>query len=170
MILVSVGTTSPFNRLVRTLDFWAQIPHNRNVFAQIGIATYQPKNIEHIDFFASDIMRDEQYQNASLLVCDLSIDVLLPAIELELPVLALPRLSIFGEEIGIEQSTLAQNLKSDDFIQVARDEYQLLELLHMPRMPFSNRTNNPARTPSIKLSERTKKFQNSFNQALRKAS
>lgn len=170
MILVSVGSTNPFNRLVRTLDSWAQTQPTRSVFAQIGIATYQPQNIEHIDFFASDLVRNEQYQNAVLLVCDLSIDVLLPAIELELPVLALPRLSIFGEEVGIEQSLLAQNLKSDDFIQVARDEYQLLELLDMPRMKFSNRTNSTLPTPSNKLTNRSQNFQNCFNQALREVS
>ncbi len=169
MILLSVGQSNPFNRLVRTVDAWAILNNKNTIFGQIGAATYQPQNFEHIDFFASDTSRDAHYAKADLLICDLSKDVLLPAIEHELPVLALPRLSIFGEETGIDQCTLAQHLKSDDFITIAKDEQQLLELLSMPRMPFSKNISKNYAT-SNNRAQRSARLQTSLADALREVS
>lgn len=166
MILLSVGQSNPFNRLARTVDAWANLNDQNAIFGQIGTATYQPQNFEHIDFFANDASRDAHYAKANLLICDLSREVLLPAIEHELPVLALPRLSIFGEETGINQSTLAQHLKSDDFITIAKDEQQLHELLSMPRVPFSkNIAKNYAL--SCNRTERSTRLQTVLADALR---
>lgn len=166
MILLSVGQSNPFNRLVRTVDAWANSYDNNAIFGQIGAATFLPQNFEHIDFFTDDSIRDAHYEKADLLICDLSRDVLLPAIEHELPVLALPRLSIFGEETGIEQSTLAQHLKSDDFITIAKNEQQLHELLSMPRMPFSKSTSKKYAISNSRA-ERSACLQTSLANALR---
>ncbi|MCF6302532.1 MAG: hypothetical protein L3J13_04940 [Devosiaceae bacterium] len=135
MILLCVGNADPFNRLVRTMDTWAKENPKTRITAQIGTATFHPSNFDHIDFFPTTVALKEAYDNADLLVSDLSVEVILPATQRGLPVLALPRLSIFGEEIGIAQSTLAAELKSDEFIRVAKNEQQLFDLLSMPRMP-----------------------------------
>lgn len=140
MILLCVGNVNPFNRLVRTMDLWAKTNSSISITAQIGTATFHPSNFAHVDFFTTDTAHRDAYDNANLLVSDLSVEVILPAARIGLPVLALPRLSIFGEEIGIAQTTLADELKSDDFIQVAKDEQQLFDLLSMPRTPFTSYT------------------------------
>ena len=133
MILLSVGNLNPFNRLVRTVDEWAQSHPQTDIFAQIGETSYAPSHFEYVHNFASEKMRAERFAISDLLVCDLSIDLLLMASRNNLPVLALPRLPIFGEENGITQIKLAQHLRSDAFIQIARDENDLFDLLSMPR-------------------------------------
>ncbi len=143
MILLCVGTTAPFNRLVRTLDKWAKLNPQKEITAQIGAATFHPENMSYLDFFPSGQMRDAAYDRAELLVCDLSVETIMPATTRGLEVLALPRLSIFGEEIGITQVSLAAELKSDAFIRVAEDEDQLFNLLCRPRTPLKTHANKP---------------------------
>ncbi|HHS82970.1 MAG TPA: hypothetical protein ENJ68_05560 [Devosia sp.] len=129
MILLCVGTLGPFNRLVRAVDQWAWKNPASEIFAQIGDTSFVPRNMEYIKNFYSLTRRNRKFDRADLLICDLSVELLLPACERHLPVLALPRLSIFGEETGIDQITLARHLKSDEFITIARDETHLQSLI-----------------------------------------
>lgn len=138
MILLCVGNLNPFNRMVRALDMWANANPGVEIFAQIGQTDFSPENFPTIKDFTSDKARDEIFAKASLLICDLSIDLLLLATKNGLPVLALPRLSIFGEENGVAQSNLAEHLLSDDFIHIARDETELKTMLSAPRKSYAN--------------------------------
>ncbi|MCF6303368.1 MAG: hypothetical protein L3J13_09255 [Devosiaceae bacterium] len=163
MILLCVGNSIPFNRLVRTVDNWVDKKPTRTVFAQIGNAEFEPKNIGFIDFFENENTRAEQLNKAGLLVCDMSLDLLLPAIERGLPILALPRLSIFGEETGIDQITLAKNLKSDNLIHIARDEFHLEELLSSSHLPYkTSAQHNRCETKSSQ-------FQTNLSRTIREA-
>ncbi len=132
MILLCVGTRAPFNRLVRAVDQWAWKNPASEIFAQIGNTTFIPRNMDYVRNFYSISRQNRKFDRASLLICDLSVELLLPASERALPVLALPRLPIFGEETGIDQITLARHLKSDDFITIAQDETHLQSLICTP--------------------------------------
>ncbi|HHB82602.1 MAG TPA: hypothetical protein ENK61_03925 [Devosia sp.] len=142
MILLCVGNLHPFNRLVRAVDMWAINNPGTKIFAQIGQTEFSPDNIDSIKDFPTDEAREEKFKMADLLVCDLSIDLLLLASKNQLPVLALPRLSIFGEESGIAQTNLAEHLLSDDFIRIARDEAELQTMLSLPRKPLNSTADN----------------------------
>ena len=52
MIFVTVGTQLPFDRLIRAVDNWAKAAGRRDVFAQIGPASYRPLHIDSADFDA----------------------------------------------------------------------------------------------------------------------
>ena len=54
MIFVTVGTQLPFDRMIRVVDEWVAQTGRRDVFAQIGDASYTPSATQWVRFLTPD--------------------------------------------------------------------------------------------------------------------
>lgn len=129
MILVASGHRAPFNRLISTLDRWAGQHGDTPVIAQIGDKGARPVHCRWIFHFADRAARDAALDDAQLLVCDANIELVIAAVERNLPTLILPRLAIFGEDYGDVQFRLAQRFSAYRNVRVAEDEADLLAMI-----------------------------------------
>jgi UDP-N-acetylglucosamine transferase subunit ALG13 len=128
MIFVTVGTQLPFDRMVRTVDRWADGHSYGDVFAQIGPAKYHPKCFPWSEFLDADECR-RKIEQADLVVAHAGMGSILTALELGKPIVVMPRLAAFGEHRNDHQLATAKRLLTQGRIIVAFDECQLLEKL-----------------------------------------
>lgn len=144
MILVASGHRAPFNRLISTLDRWAGQHRNTPVFAQIGDKGARPVHCRWILHFADRAARDAALDETRLLVCDANIELLIAAVERNLPTLILPRLAIFGEDYGDVQFRLAQRFSAYPNVRVAENEADLLAMIGkgVPQTDFKGHAND----------------------------
>lgn len=127
MILVTVGTQLPFDRLIRAIDQIAPTL-DEPVFAQVGKTDYVPKNMEWAPAIApADFER--QFAAASRVVAHAGIGGILTARRLGKPVILFPRRAEFGEHRNDHQLATAQHLADGRTILVAWTEDDLAELL-----------------------------------------
>ena len=124
MIFVTVGTLLPFDRLIEAMDDWAMRHPQIEVFAQIGAATYLPRQMSWVRELtpAEFVARVEQ---CSVLVAHAGIGSIITAAEIGRPVVLLPRRRALGEHLSDHQLHTVDRLSSRDGILVANDESEL---------------------------------------------
>ncbi len=128
MIFVTVGAQMPFDRLVRTVDAWADSHKRHDVFAQIGPSEYQPSRIEWTRFLDPRSFRS-QVKGADLLVAHAGMGSIITAMEMGKPILIMPRRGNLRETRNDHQIATAQRLRGRAGIEVAMDEQELESLL-----------------------------------------
>jgi UDP-N-acetylglucosamine transferase subunit ALG13 len=128
MILVTIGTQLPFDRLVEMMDNIApslSVP----VFAQIGKAQYQPKNIE----WKNSINPKEfetLFSKATVIVSHAGMGTVLTAQKLGKPIIIFPRRAALGEHRNDHQMATTAQMKDRPGVYAAYDEADLQRLLH----------------------------------------
>lgn len=128
MILLSVGTQLPFDRLVRSVDEWAFQNKRSDVVAQIGETDLTPRNMTCFDFL--DPERFSQYQReADVLIAHAGMGSIITAMELGKPLIAMPRSSSQGEHRNDHQFGTARRFAKSPGIYIAQDEAELRSLL-----------------------------------------
>ncbi len=90
MILLSVGTQLPFDRLTRTVDAWAARNRIVDIFAQIGPACYRPVAMPYVDFMEPDLFRRLQ-EDCSLMISHAGMGSIITAMELGKPIIIMAR-------------------------------------------------------------------------------
>jgi len=142
MILLTVGTQFPFDRLVKAVDelFDAGLLHE-SVFAQIGNGTYRPRNFRAVASLDKQSF-DRQFELCSAVIGHAGMGVITMAQEHGKPLVAMARRHKYGEHVNDHQVGLAQRFEALGHILVARDEWDLpvkLAQLHgfqpVPRRP-----------------------------------
>ena len=96
MLLVTVGTQLPFDRLINAVDTWAKNNPQEEVFAQIGSTKSTPKYLN----FASKVNPDEfktLVSRSDLIIAHAGMGSILMGLEHSKPVIIVPRLAVFGE-------------------------------------------------------------------------
>ena len=124
MIFVTVGEQLPFDRLVRTVDVWARDRGRRDVFAQIGDGEYIPSGVEWARFLEPADFR-ARLAAASVIVAHAGMGSILTALELEKPILILPRRAALREQRNDHQLATAERLGERGLVHVALDEREL---------------------------------------------
>lgn len=133
MILVTVGTQLPFDRLVHTVDHWAAAAGRTDVLAQIG-AGRAPSRLRWVRSLAPDVFR-EQLEKASLVVAHAGVGVTLSALRAARPVILLPRRAELGEHRSEHQVATARRLAAWPGVRVCDDVEALLSALDAPPAP-----------------------------------
>lgn len=128
MIFVTVGSQTPFDRLVRAVDSWCSSHHGLDVIAQIGQGDYVPKHMRWLRMCAPQEFR-AHCQNATLIVAHAGMGSVLTALEVGRPMLLMPRQAALGETRNDHQQATARWLSSRDGIHIAEDVDQLLRAL-----------------------------------------
>lgn len=128
MILLSVGTQLPFDRLTKTVDEWA-VRHGRaDVIAQIGPTSYRPVALQSFAFLSHDRFRELQ-EKCSVFVTHAGIGSIVTAMELGKPIIILARDHRRGEHRnGHQLATMKQFMRTPG-IYPAESEAEVTRLL-----------------------------------------
>ncbi len=123
MILVTVGTQLPFDRLIKAVDAFAT-DLTKPAVAQIGRGNYTPqnmkwiKNIEPVDF-------DRMFHEASVIVSHAGIGTVLTAKRFGKPIILVPRQASLGEHRNDHQLATVSQLAGRPGIYVANNDEEL---------------------------------------------
>jgi UDP-N-acetylglucosamine transferase subunit ALG13 len=128
VILLSVGTQLPFDRLVMAVDHWAGSHPEVEVIAQIGPSNYAPTAMKSENFIDSTRFRELQSQ-CSLMVSHAGIGSIISALELGKPIIILGRDHLRHEHRNAHQISTVERFSQLPGIYAARDEHHLIELL-----------------------------------------
>lgn len=131
LILLSVGTQLPFDRLVRTVDDWAVATGRSDVVAQIGPSTYVPRSLKAFPFLAPQAFQELQL-NATIMISHAGMGSILTALEYGKPIIIMARDHRRGEHRNGHQLATAERFKAVPGIYVASDERSLVE--HLTRL------------------------------------
>lgn len=128
MILLTVGTQFPFDRLVRAVDDWAVAAGRDDVVGQIGpssIATRRVRSFPFMDVDAFKKLQDE----AQVIIAHAGMGSILTAMERGTPIVVMPRDHERGEHRNGHQFATATRFQSTPGVYVAMDETELAQRL-----------------------------------------
>ncbi len=111
MIFLTVGTQFPFDRLVQAVD--EALDRNgfaEEVFAQIGDSTYKPRNFQAVTSLDKHQF-DESFRRASGIIGHAGMGTICMALEMNKPLLVLPRRKRFGEVVNDHQVAIARKFE-----------------------------------------------------------
>jgi hypothetical protein len=128
MIFVTVGSDTPFDRLIKTIDRWAFQYGRRDVFAQIGRHAWKPQFIPFSEMLAPCEFKSH-VNAARVVIGHAGMGTILTALQLTRPVLVMPRRGVLGETRNDHQLDTAKRLSAIDGIDVALDEESLFQKL-----------------------------------------
>lgn len=110
LILLTVGTQMPFDRLVRLTDCWAEKHPEVEVFAQICNGAYTPANIKHSAFLSREEM-ERLVAEATLVISHAGMGSILTARQLRKPIVVVPRQHRLNEHRNDHQIDTARSLE-----------------------------------------------------------
>jgi UDP-N-acetylglucosamine transferase subunit ALG13 len=127
MIFLTVGTQFPFDRLVKAVDeVCDQKLIYEEIFAQISESKYIPKNFDYVSSLDKSIY-DDHFANASTIISHAGMGTISMAMELNKPLLVMPRSARYREVVHDHQFDIAEKFEQAGHILVAWDETQLPE-------------------------------------------
>ena len=122
MILLTVGSMFPFDRLVREMDALVGAQRiGEEVVAQIGDGSYEPK---HMPFhrFLSRTAFDELLAQASMLISHAGAGTIAMALQHDKRLLVVPRLARFGEHVNDHQIATARRFEGGSYVTIWRKQ------------------------------------------------
>ncbi|PZU57357.1 MAG: hypothetical protein DI547_13735 [Sphingobium sp.] len=128
MILLSVGTQLPFDRLVKTVDDWADSADRTDIVAQIGPSEYTARRMKCFQFLSPDEFRRLQGE-ARLMIAHAGMGSIVTAMEYGTPIIIMPRDHERGEHRNGHQLATAQRFLDTPGVYVAMNETELLARL-----------------------------------------
>lgn len=135
MIFVTVGAQLPFDRLIQTVDAWAEAKQYSDIFAQIGNSTYQARWLQTRAFLTPLEFKNNLHK-ADLIVAHAGMGSIISAMEYRKPLLVMPRRAALGETRNDHQIDTVKRFAVGRGIYVAYDEKELVQqmdiLLHEP--------------------------------------
>ena len=130
MILVTVGTQLPFDRLIRSMDTITQ-SLDQPVFAQTGNGAFVPKHMEWQSF-----VEPREFENrfgaADLIVSHAGIGTVLMAMRHKKPIILYPRRATLNEHRNDHQIATVAALAGRPGIYIAQDDATLERLSQQP--------------------------------------
>ncbi len=124
MILVTVGTQLPFDRLVLAVDAWAAKHPKLEFFAQVGPGATPPRHMPHADF-VSPAKAESLIRDSELVVAHAGMGSVLTALGARRPILVMPRKAALGEHRNDHQLATARWLGGRPGVSVAWDETEV---------------------------------------------
>ena len=119
MIFLTVGSEFPFDRLVRAVDDLADgEAFGEEVFAQIGRGSYVPRHMDWVANLKRESF-DERLRQSRAVISHAGMGTIIKCMELQKPLLVVPRRKQFGEHVNDHQVGTARNFESLGDILVA---------------------------------------------------
>ncbi len=128
MILLTVGTQLPFDRLVKAVDQWAENHPEVEIIAQVANGEYRPRHFETVDFLDERTYKD-MLDRADTIVAHAAMGSIISSLLLSKPVIVFPRKASLGEHRNEHQLATCHNLAHLEGCYVSYDEPQLFEAL-----------------------------------------
>lgn len=126
MIFVTVGSQKfQFNRLLKEVDELIETGKIKDdVFAQIGVSDYKPKNYKYKEFITQEEFND--YLNkADIIITHAGTGVIVNAIKKGKKVIGVPRLAKYGEHVDDHQIQLIKEFTDMNFISAVYNTKEL---------------------------------------------
>jgi UDP-N-acetylglucosamine transferase subunit ALG13 len=155
LIFVTVGSMLPFDRLVKAVDAWAEKSATEDVFAQIGDSRLRPTHLTWVATLKPGDYRGKM-QGASLVVSHAGMGTIITALEMQKPIIVLPRRAAYREVTTDHQLATADWLRGMAGVHVAETEKDLPALLANAAV-MRNRVQR-ASSASAGLLERVRSF------------
>ena len=95
MIFVTIGTQTPFDRLIKIIDNIA-LEINEPIIAQVYNSQYKAQNIQTIDFLSPKEFND-LFEKARLIISHAGMGTIITALLKCKPIIIYPRLASLGE-------------------------------------------------------------------------
>lgn len=130
MILVTVGTQIPFDRLITLVNDWvSESGTKQEVVAQVGSSVYSSKNMTV--FQSVEPEQFEQYINdCDFIISHAGMGSILTALRVKKPIVIFPRKAALGEHRNDHQLATARSFSNVDGVYVVNDKEELLTLLN----------------------------------------
>lgn len=130
MILITVGSQKfQFNRLLKEID---RLIDNKvikeEVFAQIGVSDYIPRNYKYVDFLSQKEF-NEKMDKADIIITHAGTGAIVNAVKKEKKVIGVPRLAKYEEHVDDHQIQLINEFTSLGFIEPAYETKDIAEAL-----------------------------------------
>lgn len=129
MILVTVGTQVPFERLLQYIDSWlANKDEKVEVIAQIGNSSFKSTNFETFQSLQPaefELLVDQ----CDLIVSHAGMGSILTALRVKKPIIIFPRKADLGEHRNDHQLATCRSFEETYGVYVARTEDELISLL-----------------------------------------
>jgi UDP-N-acetylglucosamine transferase subunit ALG13 len=125
-IFVTVGSTYPFDRLIREVDGFGS---NFEVFAQIGESSIKPKNIKYKKILNNNQI-NKKIKWANIVISHAGMGSIIDLISLEKKFILLPRLKKFDEAIDDHQVEICEAFEKKYSIKWTKNEKELKKLLN----------------------------------------
>ena len=112
MIFVTVGSQKfQFNRLLQKIDeLIDQKVITEEVFAQIGVSDYKPRNYEYTDFTTQEEFL-KKIEECDLVITHAGTGVIVNSVKRGKKVIGTPRLEKYGEHVDDHQIQLIKELE-----------------------------------------------------------
>jgi UDP-N-acetylglucosamine transferase subunit ALG13 len=143
LILVTVGTQLPFDRLIQAVDAMLDARPGTALF-QIGNGSYEPRNGRWQRVLAPAEFKAAMTE-ADVVVSHAGIGTILSSRKYGLPAVLMPRLKTLGEHRNDHQTATAHSLSHLSGIYVAWNEAELVTILAETLAPPSNTADNAPR-------------------------
>lgn len=124
MILVTVGTDLPFDRMVKVIDRWAGDRGREDVFAQIGEGGWKPRHIPFAEFL-DPVDFKRRLAAAKVIVAHAGMGSILTSLHHGKPILVMPKRASLGEQRNEHQLATARRMEELGKVDVAWDEAEL---------------------------------------------
>lgn len=133
MILLTIGTQLPFDRLVREIDTYAA-SSDEVIFGQIGKAAgYIPQNFEHC-LTMNPKEFEQKFASARVIVSHAGIGTILTARKHGKPIIIFPRQAKFGEHRNDHQLATCKQLGGKAGIYPVDTAEMLTDILSLPSL------------------------------------
>ena len=111
MIFVTVGTSFPFDRLVRAVDeLVGRGEIDGEIFAQVGQGGYCPKNFQSVETLDKKKF-DEYFEKADSVIAHAGMGTITMALAQYKPILVIPRLKQYRELVNDHQLATAKRFE-----------------------------------------------------------
>lgn len=146
MILLTVGSQLPFDRLARAMDDWCAATGRRDVIGQIGdpgAHGYRPTHYRWSAFLSPSELKQD-LASADLIVAHAGMGSIITALSNSKPIVIMPRRAALGEHRNEHQLATASRFSGRGGIFVAEDETKLAGALDQAlRAPRAGATLSP---------------------------
>lgn len=120
MVFVSVGTQKQsFKRLFHYIED-SKILENQRIIAQSGHTQFNSSKIECIPFMSNELYK-EYIEKADIVICHGGVGTIFDALYKWKKVLAVPRLSKYGEHVDDHQIEICKELEEEGYIGYLKD-------------------------------------------------
>lgn len=144
MIFITVGSQKfQFNRLLKEIDDIIETgKFNKDIFAQTGYSDYEPKNYQFKKFIDREEFKKIMLKS-DVIISHGGTGIIVNAIKQGKKVIAIPRLSKYGEHVDDHQMQLVKEFESSGFIKAVYEINELKDILEeIDKMKFKKYESN----------------------------
>ncbi|MDY0101619.1 MAG: PssE/Cps14G family polysaccharide biosynthesis glycosyltransferase [Lentimicrobium sp.] len=147
-IFIVVGTQEPFDRMIKTIDQWADINDKHTFFAQISKSHYTPKALPFTDFISPEHF-DEHFNEADLIISHAGMGTIISALTKGKPIVVMPRLASYHEHRNDHQLATARSFEKLGYVKAVYRETELIHVLDEAEKITAAKKIGPAASPEL---------------------